>query len=165
MGLGLVPHLEIIKSPLPPRWSKGRRAGDNASKMLSTAPGTARAQDQKLLTLLAVVVWSWQQRGPAPREEAPPTGTGLRPQAGDGSWGGESPLLPISANSETSNDQDAVPGGIPCPSFREEKGSETKLTSLRKVALGRGLWAVAMGRPAAFFLLSLEHGLLSQRDL
>ena len=73
----------------------GKRAGDNESKMLSAAPGARSVlrPDRKLLSLLAVVVESWQREDKAPGEEAP--------------------LLPISANAETSNDQTQVPAAFP----------------------------------------------------
>ena len=59
-------------------WEK--KAGDNASKMLSTAPGTRSAlrPDRKLLLLLAVVVQSWQLRRSAPQGRGP-THRGLEP--------------------------------------------------------------------------------------
>lgn len=115
--LGQAPRLGVMRPTPPPRVVE-IRAGDNASKMLSAAPGTVRAPtDRKLLSLLAVVVWSWQQRRPAPREEAPPTGTGLRPQV-------SGPFPPASANTETSNDQD--PGPAAFPALLAQGGKKTR---------------------------------------
>jgi hypothetical protein len=148
-------------------------SGDNQAASLVAEKRTGRKQNAYCSTWPRVSTWNgsccqyqnlWSGLGSV--GDQAPLGTG--PTCGDRPKisSQPAPLLPVSANTETSNDKHPGPGGTSCLSAQLGEGTRRRLISNRKVSPNRGLWLypkTTARRPKPVTLYQ-EHGLLSQRN-